>query len=262
MKTNNSITLIGSGNVGSQLAKLFHKKGITIDAVYNKNKDSGVSLAKAVNSIFIDNKTKLPSNSAFYLVALKDDHYFEQLEGMNLSDKLIIHTSGSLDSEKLNRFSSRWGCLYPMQTLTKDHPVDWNKVSFYIEAALKKDENLIETICEKLEFNARIANSKQRKKIHIAAVATNNFTYHLMSTIKVFCDENDLNFDDLKNLLQKSIDNSFEKKAFSMQTGPASRNDLGLVKTHLKLLENNLNLKEIYELFSKQILKKHHNNEL
>ena len=47
-----------------------------------------------------------------------------------------------------------------------------------------------------------------------------------------------------------------------MQTGPASRKDLKLIENHLNLLENDSNLKEIYELFSKQILKKHHNHEL
>jgi predicted short-subunit dehydrogenase-like oxidoreductase (DUF2520 family) len=262
LKTNISVTLIGAGNVGSQLGLLFHKKGITIDAVYNKNKDSGLSLAKAVDSTYINDKTKLPINSTFYLVALKDDHYLEQLKGMELSNKLIIHTSGSLDSQKLSQFSSRWGCLYPMQTLIKNHFVDWSKVSFYIEAADKKDESFIVNTCDLLEFKTSKANSNQRRKNHIAAITTNNFSYHLLSTIKVFCQENDLNFDNLKTLLQKSIDNSFEKDAFTMQTGPASRNDLKLVKEHLKLLEDNKDLKEIYELFSNQILKKHHNNEL
>lgn len=262
MKTNISVTFIGSGNVGSQLAQLFHEKGITIDAVYNKNEESGISLANAVDSTFINDKTKLPKNSTFYLVALKDDHYLEQLKGMNLKNKLIVHTSGSLESQKLSEFTERWGCLYPMQTLTKNHPVNWREISFLIEAADKKDESIIQNTCDLLEFKTKKSNSTQRRKNHIAAITTNNFSYHLLSTIKVFCKENDLNFDNLKTLLQKSIDNSFEKEAFTMQTGPASRNDLKLVKEHLKLLEDNKDLKEIYELFSKQILKKHHNNEL
>jgi predicted short-subunit dehydrogenase-like oxidoreductase (DUF2520 family) len=262
LKTNISVTLIGSGNVGSQLAQFFHKNGIAIDAVYNKNEESGVSLANTVDSTFISDKTKLPTNSTFYLAALKDDYYLDELKGMDLKNKLIVHTSGSLESQKLNQFSARWGCLYPMQTLTKNHSVNWNKISFLIEAADKKDESFIVNTCDLLELKTSKANSNQRRKNHIAAITTNNFTYHLLSTIKVFCQENNLNFDDLKTLLQKSIENSFQNEAFTMQTGPASRNDLKLVKEHLKLLEDNKNLKEIYELFSKQILKKHHNNEL
>ena len=104
MKTNISVTLIGSGNVGSQLAQFFHKNGITIDAVYNKNQESGVSLANAVDSTYIKDKTKLPTNSTFYLVALKDDHYIDELKGMHLKNKLIVHTSGSLESQKLSQF--------------------------------------------------------------------------------------------------------------------------------------------------------------
>ena len=262
MESKISATIIGSGNVGSQLAKFFFKKGISIDAIYNKHKESGISLAKDVNSIYISNKNKIPNNSTFYLVALKDDYYLEVLKGMDLSDKLIIHTSGSLESKKINPFSKRWGCLYPMQTLTKYDNINWNEVAFYIEASNNEDEKLIGSVCKKLEFNFSKVNSDQRRKLHISAVSTNNFTYHLLSTIKSFCEENDLNYEDLKFLLQKSIENSFQKEAFSMQTGPASRKDLKLIENHLNLLENNSNLKEIYELFSKQILKKHHDHEL
>ncbi|MDG2343535.1 MAG: DUF2520 domain-containing protein [Flavobacteriales bacterium] len=262
MKAKFSVTIIGSGNVGSQLAKLFYKKGITIDAIYNKNQDSGISLSKAVKSSFVADKKNIPNHSSIYLIALKDDHYFEELKGINLAQKLIVHTSGSLESENLNSFSKRWGCLYPLQTLTKNDVIDWNKVAFYIEASNKEDENLMGYFCEKLELSYNKINSDQRRKLHISAVATNNFTYHLLSTIKSFCEEHELNYEDLKCLLQKSIDNAFEKEAFAMQTGPASRKDLKLVEHHLNLLENNSNLKEIYELFTKQILKKHHNHEL
>lgn len=262
MESKISATIIGSGNVGSQLGKLFYKKGIFIDAIYNKHKDSGISLAKSVSSTYISNKNKIPNDSTFYLVSLKDDYYLEVLKGMDLSDKLIIHTSGSFESKKINPFSKRWGCLYPLQTLTKNDNINWNEVAFYIEASNNEDEKLIGSVCKKLEFNFSKVNSNHRKKLHIAAVSTNNFTYHLLSTIKSFCKENDLNYKDLKFLLQKSIENSFQKEAFSMQTGPASRKDLKLIKNHLNLLENDSNLKEIYELFSKQILKKHHNHEL
>lgn len=262
MKTKISATIIGSGNVGSQLAKLFYKKGITIDAIYNKNQDSGISLAKAVKSSFVADKKNIPNHSSIYLLALKDDHYFEELNGMDLAQKLLIHTSGSLESERLNPFSKRWGCLYPMQTLTKNDVVDWDTVAFYVEASNKEDENIMGSLCEKLGLNYSKINSEQRRKLHISAVATNNFTYHLLSTVKSFCEENELNYEDLKYLVQKSIDNTFQKDAFVMQTGPASRKDLKLVEHHLNLLENNSNLKEIYELFTKQILKKHHNHEL
>ena len=92
-----------------------------------------------------------------------------------------------------------------------------------------------------------------------------NEHYYIAETLKLIKDTNEFPlfiYSMLKTLLQKSIENSFQNEAFTMQTGPASRNDLKLVKEHLKLLEDNKNLKEIYELFSNQILKKHHNNEL
>ncbi|MBK7956867.1 MAG: DUF2520 domain-containing protein [Bacteroidetes bacterium] len=40
-----------------------------------------------------------------------------------------------------------------------------------------------------------------------------------------------------------------------MQTGPAKRNDIKTIESHLKVLENEKNLHEIYDVMTKSILK-------
>ena len=43
-----------------------------------------------------------------------------------------------------------------------------------------------------------------------------------------------------------------------LQTGPAKRNDVKTIEKHIKILQNEEYLADIYALFSKQIIKKHH----
>ena len=54
------------------------------------------------------------------------------------------------------------------------------------------------------------------------------------------------------------LGNSFAKENYKLQTGPAVRNDRELIEKHLNDLGNDENLKEIYELFTQQIIKRHH----
>lgn len=258
MKKINTINIIGSGNVGTQLGIKLFDSGYKINAICGFREISGKQLAKKTSSKFIDLKKSVPSDSDLYIIALKDDHYHKVLTSLKLKNNFIVHTSGSFESKLLTKFSERWGCLYPLQSINKKQKVNWDSFKFYIEAANNEDENILKALCKNLDFNFEIADSKKRKKIHIAAVATNNFTYHLLCTIRSFCEENDIDFKNLKNLLNQSTINSYNNEAFELQTGPAIRKDMELINNHIKSLKNNKNLKEIYELFTNQILKKHH----
>ena len=101
-------------------------------------------------------------------------------------------------------------------------------------------------------------NSTQRNKTHIAAVATNNFIYYLLSNIKEYCEKNKINFKKLKPLLDQSLNNVLNFPAHQLQTGPAIRKDLKLIEKHIESLKSEKDLKEIYQLFSEKIIKKHH----
>ena len=62
----------------------------------------------------------------------------------------------------------------------------------------------------------------------------------------------------IKNLISQSVDNSLLEKVYQLQTGPAKRKDIKLIENQIKMVKDNKNLKDIYELFTQQILNKHH----
>ena len=255
----NTITIIGAGNVGSQLCGKLANCNFKIDGlIYSRNKPVE-KLKKITNTFSFQEIDKISSHSDLYIIAVNDDQYQKVISTFPLKDKFIIHTSGSFESHKLEKITERWGCLYPLQTINKKKEIDWNGVNFFIEASKKNDLLKIKALCEKTGFRYHLADSKKREKLHIAAVLINNFTYHLLSSAKAFCEKNNIDYNYFQDLLFQSIKNVQDEDAFQLQTGPAKRKDLDLIKKQLELLKNEESLKEIYDLFSQQIIQKHHN---
>ena len=102
MRTINNITIIGTGNVALQFSKLFLKNNFKIDCIYGRSNFSDSQIDK---HLFTDKISDISKNSDLYLVAVSDDSYIDLLKNISLKNKFIVHTSGSLDSEKLDSFS-------------------------------------------------------------------------------------------------------------------------------------------------------------
>jgi hypothetical protein len=256
LKEIKNITILGTGNIANGYLHLFIKNQFKIDCIFGK---SSKNIKKSVlkNTFFTNNISKIPSTSDLYIFALSDDAYQEVFEKISKNNNLVIHTSGSMDSKSLGIFSNRWGCIYPLQSIKKNSKISWKKVPFFIEAANEKDEKLLSIFCATNKMNFSILNSSKRKKLHIAAVASNNFTYHLLSMVKEYCIKNEVNFKDLKPLLEKTIETALNEDPFIVQTGPAIRAENTLIEKQIKELKEFENLQEIYEIFTKQIIKKH-----
>lgn len=248
---------MGTGNIANGFLHLFLKNQFKIDCIFGK---SSKNIEKSVlkNTFFTNNISKIPSTSDLYIFALSDDAYQEVFEKISENNHLVIHTSGSLDSKSLDIVSNRWGCIYPLQSIKKDSKISWEKVPFFIEAANEKDEKLLSIFCASNNMNFSILNSSKRKKIHLAAVASNNFTYHLLSMVKEYCIKNEVNFKDLKPLLEKTMEAALNEEPYMGQTGPAKRGDNTLIEKQINELKDFENLQEIYKVFTKLIIKKNH----
>ena len=125
IKSNFSITIIGAGNVATQLSLNLQTKGFKIDCIYNYNIKSAEILGSKLNCYHTNNKKEIPDSSDLYIVALKDDNILNTLNGVNLKNKLIAHTSGSFDSKLLNTHSSNWACFYIMQTILSNFTLNF-----------------------------------------------------------------------------------------------------------------------------------------
>ena len=97
-------------------------------------------------------------------------------------------------------------------------------------------------------------DSKQREKIHIAAVISCNFSNHMFTIAEKLMQDNDLDFDLLKPLIRETVNKALVNSPKKVQTGPAIRKDLKILEKHMNLLIYEEKLQKIYNLISNHII--------
>ena len=161
----NRISILGAGNVSSNLASSFHNAGVKIIDIYSKNIMNAKKLAEVVQANPIDDVKNLNLNIDLLIVAVKDEA-IEYLQEEIPDEIPIVHTSGSIPIAVFNN-KTNCGILYPLQTFTKGKIIDIKAVPFLIETNNDSFElDLIEFVQATLSSNVRKANSEIRSEIH------------------------------------------------------------------------------------------------
>ena len=98
------------------------------------------------------------------------------------------------------------------------------------------------------------ADSACRAKVHLAAVFACNFVNHMYAVGEGIVRSAGLPFDVLKPLLAETAAKALDAASpADVQTGPAVRNDTGTRARHCALLDDDLQLKNIYSIISNSI---------
>ena len=98
-------------------------------------------------------------------------------------------------------------------------------------------------------------NSKKRAQIHLAAVFANNFSNYLFVLAEKILYKNKIPFEIIRPLILETAQKVQTNTPGKMQTGPAVRGDVEVIKKHLKLLKKFPQMMEIYKLLNKNIEK-------
>ncbi len=256
MDTNKHIVLIGAGNLATQLGIALHNAGYFISQVYSPTKKSANLLAKKINAVAITDFKKLDLEAAIYIIAVKDDAIANVSKKLNLKDKIVVHTSGSVEMNILKNTSKNHGVFYPLQTFSKNKKVDFSSIPICIEANNKSTSTSLTYFANSISNHIQKVNSEQRKQIHLAAVFACNFSNHCYSIAENILKKNKISFNILQPLIEETANKIKYNSPSEMQTGPAIRGDKKTMNAHLKLLSKKKLLKEIYKLMSDDIAKK------
>lgn len=140
-----------------------------------------------------------------------------------------------------------------MQTFSKQRPVDFDKVSFFVEANTPEDEQLLMNLAHLLSSHVYPATSEQRRYLHIAAVFACNFANHMYAISNYLLTEHQLPFEVMLPLIDETAQKIHQLSPVDAQTGPAQRGDCNIMNSHLQLLEAYPELQQIYKSLSKNI---------
>ena len=124
----NSLAIIGAGRVGRALGRRFRELGWKIGVVVTRNKESA---QRAVRFIGAGKAREVAVReilaSSVILIAVPDDAVKEaarelaRIGGEELHDKIVLHTSGALDSSvlsELKKYGAAVGEMHPLQTFS------------------------------------------------------------------------------------------------------------------------------------------------
>ena len=254
------ITLIGSGNVAHFLGSLFLQHNHTIVEVYSKNFIHAQSLAIKLHSTPIEKINSLSNESDLYILAISDIALAEVVYDLNLTNKLLIHTAGSVPKSVLASASSNYGVLWPMRMIKKSTPTS-EPFTAIIDGSSFAVINQIKQIATQLTNKVVLADDAQRLKMHMVASLTANFSNHLYYLAKNYCDTQNIDFENFYSLIEASATAIQKEPPAQLQAGPAFRGDLQTIEKHLHLLKDFDQISTLYKAISKSILLTHaHSN--
>ena len=239
------IVILGSGNVASVLGRLCKRNGHEILQVISRNAAHAKLLADELNCDYADYNDTMNSDAGLYIVAVADAALYDLNSSINLGNKLILHTAGSVSKDVLKNISVNYGVLYPLQSLRRE--MDYTPdIPFLIDGNTEETKTLIEDFAKTLSASVSKATDAERLKLHVAAVIVSNFSNHLYTLAEEFCNKEMIDFKLLLPLIKETAERVQTISPALVQTGPAARKDVFTLEKHLQLLANHPQLKYIY----------------
>lgn len=246
------IVMLGAGNVAFHLSQALAGAGHIISQVYNRSEQAGIELAKLVNSTLVT-KTELIDNKAdLYIISVSDNAIKGLTERIEIKNKSIVHTAGSVDCSVLKKAKNH-GVFYPLQTFSKNRKINFNEVPICIEANNENFQQLLYDLANQVSESVWKINSAQRKQLHLSAVFACNFVNHLYAISKELINNESIDYKILRPLIIETAIKATEMNPWIAQTGPALRNDTESLKKHIDLLSSWPEYQKIYKILSESI---------
>lgn len=252
------IVYIGSGNVATHMASALKKSGNSIVQVFSRTLENAKVLASKTGAEAIDDINQIYTKAALYIFSVKDDLINEIARMMPVTSGVWVHTAGSIPIEALHENSKKWysnsgyGVIYPLQTFSKTRDINFSDIPVFVEGSNPEIELFLENVAKTISNNVQHLTGEKRKYLHLSAVFANNFSNHMYTLASRIIEDEGIDFDVLKPLINETVAKVMEMKPEEAQTGPAIRLDDMVMAKHIELLKTE-NIKEIYNLISKSI---------
>ncbi len=245
------VVIIGSGNVATSIALALNDKCEMVQ-IYSRTLANAQELARKVGCQAISDLRNVAPDADVYIISVKDDAIASMVDAVPDNGALWLHTSGSTPIEVFRKKRTRYGVLYPMQSFSKSHPARMSEVHIFTEGSDSFASKEVKELASLMTKNVHEASSKERERLHIAAVFACNFTNHMFTLSSEVLDEAGIPFDAMLPLIKTTIAKLDSMTPQESQTGPAARGDVKIIEKHLKSLH--ADKRKIYKLLSQSIM--------
>ncbi len=250
------IVFLGAGNLAQHLSKALQNAGHDIVQIYSRTLKSANELANKLNSKATNDISRIIETADLYIVAVSDDAIQQVIDKLNITDKNVVHTAGSIPMDILQS-ANNYGVFYPLQTFSKNSVLDFTDIPVCVESNNESFKETLLDLARQISGSVWSINSEERKYLHLAAVFVCNFVNHLYSLAEELINEKELDFTILHPLIKETVNKAVAISPKLAQTGPALRNDKKTIEKHTNLLISQPGLQKIYKIISDSIHKFH-----
>lgn len=249
------VTLVGTGNMATQLALALEESGHQVQEIYGRDIDKATQLASNLYEASATNSLDFSESDAdLIIIAVSDDAIdLISLEIVVPPSAMLVHTSGSKPMAAIANATPNCGVFYPVQSLTIGRKPNWENIPVCIQANHEEGLRLLQELATTLTPLVATLTELQRQTVHLAAVFVNNFGNHLLFLAKNLLDNEGVEADILRPLAEETIIKAYSMGPEDAQTGPALRRDATTLHRHIQYLNANPELKQIYQMLTSSI---------
>ena len=249
------ITMIGAGNLATHLARALRGAGCRILQVYSRTMQSAEALASQVGAVPVCDTGDIDDAANVLIFALADKALPDviPLVAKRNPHAVMAHTAGSMPKSLFEPYAAHYGVFYPMQTFSKAREVDFSRIPCFVEAA---DDDTLHTLLRMaalVSTQIYLADSEERRKLHLAAVFACNFANHCYAAAQQLLGEQGIPFEVMMPLIDETADKVHTLAPVDAQTGPAVRFDENVMAAQMQSLDGHPLLREVYEVMSRSI---------
>lgn len=252
-----NIAFAGSGNVAWHLAKALMQRGYNITSIWSREFYNAATLADTCGAKALKDIAGLREGTDMIIIAVADNAIEAVTQRITDFDGIVVHTAGSVSIDVLKNNFKNCGVFYPLQTFSKETPVDFEEVPFFIESTTDEVLIVIRQLATSLSRKVYEANSEQRMLLHVAAVFAGNYSNLMFLLSNEILKNVNLPPDVLYPLILETAMKATTNDPVKMQTGPARRHDTITIEKHISALASMPDYAELYRLLASLISKKY-----
>lgn len=260
-----SVTIIGTGALGSTLLVFLKNAGYVVRSTWNSK---GGLIYSDKSGEYHQIHSLIPKTDSeigdLVFITTPDDLIKKIAKNLSQNfvsweDKTVVHCSGNLTSDELNALSKKGAnvvSMHPIQTFKKgDGSERFKNITISLQGDEEPKEKL-KSLIEEMGANCILLDKKQKRYLHIAAVMASNYLVALMFSVENLLKDVELDegFNAMETLIHQTVKNIFENGPTKALTGPISRGDRESVETHMKELAGR-DQEKIYKILGIETLK-------
>jgi predicted short-subunit dehydrogenase-like oxidoreductase (DUF2520 family) len=244
-----TVSIVGAGRVGRAMGRRLHELGWHVGGVASRSVSTARAAVRAIGAGQpLDAATHQLMNSRVVLITTPDSAIesvaknLAHLGAKEWSGKVVLHTSGSLDSNVLRplaNLGAATGSMHPMQTFSNQNVPDLAKCIFGIDgspAALQVARKMI----HQMGGVAVRLSGANKAAYHAAGSFASAYVLALMETAtRLLMTQGFKRRQAMRALLpltRQTLDNFERVGPLAAWTGPLARGDFSTIERHVKAL--------------------------